>query len=236
MAGGDIAVPPVIDDPVVVELSTLARDCYPLFLLPTDPGPFSGGLGRLSTSIFYNPHHKAFAATVMADATLARLFPDDREHAGRIGYTCRSTGRAGTIQLSMLATQLLTAGWELALLESATPSLTEYLAATEKALGITRNALSGKQTEVPVRVGLTGALLPIGTKIDLGWAQLRPADDRDEYLAARSGIDGSVQATTPSGEVVATVKYSGDIVMETSMPYSVIARQFLPEQHLADRP
>jgi hypothetical protein len=102
--------------------------------------------------------------------------------------------------------------------------------ATEKMLGTARDALSGKRTEVPVRVGLTGVLLPIGTKIDLGWAQLRPADDRDEYLAARSGIDGSVQATTPSGEVVATVKYSGDIVMETLMPYSVVARQFLPER------
>lgn len=231
MAGGDITASPVIDDPMSVELTALARDCYPLLLLPSNPrDPFSGGINRLSVSIFHNPHHKAFAAAVMADATLARLFPDEREHAGRIGYTSRSTGQAGTIQLSMLATQLLTAGWELALLESATPCLAEYLAATEKALDIARNALSGKHVEVPVRVGLTGVLLPIGTKIDLGWAQLRPADDRDEYLAARSGIDGSVQATTSSGELVPTVRYSGDTVMEMLMPYSVVARQFMPER------
>lgn len=230
MAGGDITASPVIDDPVSVELAALVRDSYPILLLPSDHGPFSGGISRLLVNLFHNPHSVAFQTAVMADVTLSQLFPGDSEHTGRTGYTMRSSGQGGTNQLAMLASQLITAGWELALLESAIPSLEEYLRATEKALGIVCNALSGKQGEVPVRIGLTGVNLPDDTKIDFDWAVLRPADGRDQYHAARSGIDGSVQATTPSGEVVATVKYSGDIVMETLMPYSVVARQFLPEQ------
>ncbi len=230
MAGGDITTSPMIDDPVGAQLTVLVRDSYPLLLLPNDSGPFSGGISRLLVSLFHNPHSKAFETAVMADATLSRLFPGESEATGRTGYSMRSTGQGSTNQLSILATQLLTAGCELALLESATPSLAEYVAATGKALGITRDAVSGKQTEVPVRVGLTGALLPIDTKIDLGWAQLRPADDRDEHFAARSGIEGSVQTTTPSGETAVTARYSGDIVMETSIPYSVVVREFVPGQ------
>lgn len=99
-AGGDITVSPVIDDPAGVELTTLAHDCYPLLLLPSNPGPFSGGTSRLSVSIFHNPHSKEFEAAVTADTTLSRLFPDESEQTSHTGYTMRTVAPGKVVLIS----------------------------------------------------------------------------------------------------------------------------------------
>lgn len=217
-AGGSIDVEPVAD-PVLAVLRELARDVFPLLLLPssdTYPRPF-----HLSSvvSLFRHPKRPTFDDAVMADSSLTTLFPQRDDQNGPYGTVLRSTGHGGGLQLIMLAEMLIKNAWAEADLDHDRPALEDLLAALDRQLTIIRRAAAGEPTEVAVRIGLAGVLLPPETVIDVGWGRLRAAKAWDERPVGGL-IDGELTHTDAAGQTT-TMKYSGDVVLETTAPFKL---------------
>lgn len=198
----------------------MLRDVYPIMLLPEEVAfPLSGGATLLSGPLYRHPRRESFEAAVLADKELSQLFPEEREGQGRVGVVYSSAGHGGSTQLWGFAGQLIGAGWEWARLAVKVPSLKEHVSGVKSASAVLRTAIKKKPAKIPVRVGITGVLLPDGCEhIDLGWATLRCADERDENALIDNALAGSLQANQPDGTLIA-IKYSGDIVMETDIEY-----------------
>lgn len=95
-------------DPTVDLLLTVARDMYPLFLLPVPGGPMGAPFApSMTRSLFNHPGRPLFDDAVLADPELSLLFTDDGEQIGRSGQFRSSTGRGGSLQLMMFAEMLI---------------------------------------------------------------------------------------------------------------------------------
>ncbi|MET8850931.1 hypothetical protein [Amycolatopsis sp. NPDC004625] len=218
-SGGDVWEP-TNEDPATQELLVALRDVYPIMLLPEEaPSPINHGAPLLSGPLHRHPRRERFEAAVIADEVLIQLFPEEREGQGRVGIVYSSAGHGGGTQLWLFAGQLIGAGWEWAKLTTRVPSLQEHVTGAKSALNVLIAAIKKKPAKIPVRVGVTGVLLPDGCEhIELGWATLRRADERDENSVIDNALAGSLQANQPDGTSI-TIKYSGDIVMEMDIEY-----------------
>lgn len=208
---------PASSDPFEQELLVQLRDIYPLLLLPDNSSmPFITAPSRLSVPLLRHPRRVSFEEAVMGHDILARSFPH--------GWFSHKSANGGAdprdgILASLFAHQLLGAGWGLACLSRKVPTLAEHVAGTKTALMTLVAAIQDKPVTIPVRVGLTGLLLPEGcTDVDLGWARLRPSDARDENALINNVLAGTLQGTGEDGTTV-TFRYSGDIVLEMDLPY-----------------
>lgn len=213
-AGGDIAID-VPDDPLTRALVPMLRDIFPLMLLPDDP--WMPGHVHLGGSTFRHPQREEFERGVAADPDLATLFPQ-RVSApeGSPPLIYRSTGAGGTTQLELLAEVLLGAAWTRARLANR-ETLGGVAAELDGVVATLRRAARREEVGVPVLIGLTG-LLPEGIdRVDLPYGVLRPVAPHERSLAP-GAIEGHLSHTVADGDTV-VVSYSGDLLLETSVPY-----------------
>lgn len=219
VSGGERSQVPEGLGPLESTLADLTIDAYS-GLLVMEPNE-SFRRTRLSVSLFRHPLNDLFQTLVLQDPELALLFSDESETSGRSGNTYRSTGLGGGQQLWLFAENLITAGWSAALLDSTSPSGDHAIQFALIALRTIRTSIKGEKASVPVRVGLTGVLLPKGCdELDLGWAKIRKVGERDSRLARATSLEGQLQTTAPDGNTI-TINYSGDLVIEFNIPYVI---------------
>ncbi len=220
-----------VQDPVLRPLAEMARDVYALFLLPVkEPLAFHPPLSR---AMFQHRNRELLQSAVMSDATLSQLFPDSERASGPQGETVRSTGSAGTLQLSMFAEILLRYGWNVASLASDGPSLADLVGGVETGLRVIKGALMGEDTETPVLVGMAGILLPDEAQVKTPWGILRAVREVDLRFVPTS-IRGRLTTTTPEGENV-EIDYAGNVVLETRIPYRVSVQRLGVEDEWPQR-
>jgi hypothetical protein len=208
-------------DAVVRLVLPIARDMYPLFLLPPPPeAAFRAFAPSMARSLFQHPGRAAIDEAVISDPELSRLFPEVSEHTGRSGFFISSTGRGGGIQLALFADLIIRGSWSWLTLNSEEPTLREFLVAVETSINRIRDAVMGRSVSVPVRVGLTGVKLSDrSSSIVLPWGTMRATRDLDRELIP-SSIIGALSTTTADGAEV-VIDYSGDIVVEMEIPYRI---------------
>lgn len=222
--GGTVEVPRRTDR-LGATLMDLARDTFPMFLLPRKPPAF-GVLFEpsLMTILFHHPRHAEFEDAVMKDSTLRLLFPDQSPESGIFGYVLRSTGHGGGLQLSMFADGVLRNAW-LALSRGTAPvNLHAFAESTLEQIYLIRRAVQRKRLTIPALVGITGVRLPPGRVLTLPWGRLREITD-DERDMIPSGIQGKLTTTTEDGTTI-TIDYAGDLIMEASVPYEIKILRF----------
>jgi hypothetical protein len=219
---------PASSDPVEQELLVQLRDIYPLLLLPDSPTPpFDAASTRLSVPLFRHPRRPNFEEAVMGHDVLMRLFPPESESAP---IANNNADPGAGFRTSLFVGQLVGAGWGLACLSSKVPTLAEHVAGAKTVLTTLIGALQGKAVTIPVRVGLTGLLLPEGcTDVDFGWARLRPSDARDENTLINNVLPGTLQGTDQDGGTI-IIKYSGNIVLEMDLPYHIKLEKAQPNE------
>lgn len=219
-AGGSIAAIPEGLQPVESILLHIALECYPGMLVKESDDPFDRRIG-LPISLFRNPLNSAFQELVLADSDLKRLMTTESESSGKGGSTLRSTGQGGSHQLWTLAETIVKSGWTLALLDSTQPTPESFIDGVLRSIATIRLAIRGKEANIPARIGLTGVLLPENTnEIELGWAKVRRADERDTHFIKQTSLEGQLTTTTQQGETV-VINYSGDLVVELNIPYAI---------------
>jgi hypothetical protein len=208
-------------DPVISRLLPVARDMYPLFLLPVPPGPAgTASAPSMARSLFNHPGRRPFDDAVLLDPELTRLFPDGTEHIERSGQFRSSAGRGGGVQLVMFAEMLMRTSWAWLKLDVESPTLGEFLAAVSISVGRVRDAIMGRPVEVPIRIGLTGVKLPENSpEVLLPWGKLRAVRKLDREMVPTSLV-GALSTTTIEG-VQVVIDYSGDVVFEMNIPYRI---------------
>jgi hypothetical protein len=214
--GGTTAIPK-LPDQVRNLLSEMARDVYALFLLPageTFADLLHPPLGR---PLHNHPKREQLEAAILEDATLRQLFPHTSETTGPGGYTMRSTGSGGSLQLWTFPEQMIRSGWHMASLSGKTPALSELVQGIDKAVGLISSAVLGEDAKVPVRIGLTGVLLPSGFTVKAPWGTLREVNQLDLRLVPES-YRGGLTTTKPDGEHI-EIDYAGNVVLEAEIPY-----------------
>ena len=221
VAGGKVDIP-TSSDKVEEILYQLAGDFYSLFLIPQDkktPDPFQPTLSRVA---FTHNRQDELQQAILADKALVKLFGNEDLTKPAIqitGYVHRSSGHGGTVQLVMLPEIILKNAWHLALLDTRQPDLEQLCIAIRKTVDSLRAAAQGKDASIPVRVAFTGVVLPSGKQtLRLPWGVLRSASMQDDSLIPAVLAEGANSTTTAGGETV-TIKYSGDVILETEMPY-----------------
>jgi hypothetical protein len=225
LSGGELPAPPTTSDQVLRRLYEVLRDGYPSLLLPVTG---QRGIGPRLSVAFDNPGKQALEEAVLSDPVLQLLFPTKTENGGWMGYIQRSSGSGGSIQLWMFAEQQITLAWEQACLRYAVPTLEQVAETLAANLKVVRHVVSGKKSTIPMLVGLTGVLLPDSlSELDLGLAKLRKASESDRSLASRTGLEGKLQTTTPTGDTV-VIDYAGDLVLELPLTYEVVVSAWDP--------
>jgi hypothetical protein len=224
-AGGDIPHPRSSTDPILAALCEMLIDVYPALLLPSDRSE-----APVASVLHNHPARPGMEVAILADQTLAKLYTRENESTGWTGSVYRSTGQGGDAQLWGFAGAQILSAHAAARLDNDLPTtddISEQLKANPSRL---RRAIEGKKTTVPMRIGLTGVLLPESVnELDLGWAVLRRPSEHDRQIAQRTGVEGKLQTSTPDGSVI-TIDYAGDVVMAMDVPY----RLRLGEVNLAD--
>ena len=221
IAGGVVTVPKS-SDKVLEILNQLAAEFYALFLIPKDkkrPDPFQP---TISAVAFRHPRQDELLKLILADEALVKLFgsEDLKKPAIEVmGYVQRSSGQGGSVQLVTLPEIILRNAWHLASLGTIQPDLAQFCLAIKQIVNTLRASADGKKASVPVRVAFTGVILPNSKqRIVLPWGVLRSATQEDENLIPTAFEDNMNSTTTAKGEHI-TVKYSGDVILETDMPY-----------------
>lgn len=212
------------DDELLRILQTVLRDVYPLLLIADNNGPFAGWpASRLSTSLFQHPLRANLWDKFLAHEQFGSLFPNRGDHDAE-GIVFTSVGRGGTTAVSGLSSALLGAGWSWARLSNLCPSVEEHVAGLTWAVESSVSAIQRKSVDVPVRIGLTGVLMPEGaSEIDLGWARIRPARESDFGPIYDRILKGETETTTEEGDRI-KVSHRGDLVVEMEIPYKVRIR------------
>lgn len=215
---GGVQTFPETSNEVEHRLLEFADLAYPLHLQrdsKEDP------LGSIAVT-WQHPLREKLHDAVMADTILATLYPTESTHSGPSGMAHRSTGRGGSTQLWMFASSIMTAAWQNCHFANAQPTLDEFALSVLQMVRTLKTALQGRSATVPMRIGLSGLLLPDGIdEIDLQWARVRRADDRDTRITKKTPIDGELHTTDNSGETV-KIDYAGNLVLELDVPYKVV--------------
>ncbi len=215
-ANGDLPEQPsATDDEVLDALHRLAIDVYGELLLAGNDT-----LGAL-TSPYTSQAGSAVVAAVRKDPELP--FGDDQEEDSAIDVA-RSTGSAGTLQLSAVGTSIILAAWELASTDQPVPTVHELLNRLPEVLQSSRDAWSRKPAETLGLASLTGALLPQGCEISLSWGRLRPARDSDHPESLRGALADRKTVSTSEDGTQVVISDAGDIVVEVRAPLEIRRR------------
>ena len=214
-------------------LAGLAIHVYPGFLVKE---PENRVLSfSLGPKFPFDQWNQNFEGRVLADKTLKKLFYKKDPGRGWVGET-RQAGTGGVQQLWVFAQNLLISGWDHSQLMSPHPTCEEYVEAVLEALRTVKAAVEAKEAATPVRVGLAGVLLPNSTeRLDLGWAVIRRANDRDDRAIRHTGLEGHLHFVDSEGKTV-SAKNSGDLVVEFTAPYKILLGDFRGEDEWPGEP
>lgn len=196
-------------DPAERTLATLARDVYPTLLLDVPAIPGRTGLPRwvqrmwpLSPVLYRHPSANAFERAVEADRDLSQLFTHQTPESGRTGFIWTSLGTGRSIQLSMLAHDLLAATlFELTL--EGELSHSGFINGSVVQLRTLKRLLAGDRIDVRCSVAFVGAELH-GWPLETPWGTLR----------APTPGELDLRAETP-------VAHSQELVLATKVPLEV---------------
>jgi hypothetical protein len=224
--GGKPPAPTKSKDPVLHQMFRLMAFVYPLLLLPQEYRfPFGP---NISGPVHRYAERAQLEEAIQQDPILAKLFDQYSDAGGWVGENLSSGGRGGTVQLWTFAQRQISAAWQILRLDAITPSYAALVAQVRLQVATLRKAIQGKPAAIPVRVGLTGVLVPKEqAEMDLGWARLRSAVEHDRQFIAATGIGGKLSSTSPEGESVA-IDYAGDVVVELDVPYVVRVQRLSP--------
>jgi hypothetical protein len=199
-------------NPTEHALATLARDVFPSLLVdvePSHPGiPAWVDRGRyLTHTVFRHPCSEAFESGVLSDRDLSRLFPSEVEGSGRIGMVWTTLGRGGSVQLSMLAPDLLLGAFIEVDTRNATsgPEFVRQTIAEFRRLGALAR---GESISVRCVLGFVGMQL-IGEPLDTPWGVLRAPTEGEQRL----------RSSTP-------VANSQEVVLATEIPFRLAIDPF----------
>jgi hypothetical protein len=208
-AGGTVPVFET-EDPVEDQLLTLARDFYPVLLLPHPaPDPFARNPFPITHSRlgFDHPATERLLATLGDDEPLRALFPPgpiEKTTAAR-NLMSRS-GRGGTTQAGFLVTTLL-ANAEPRAWATGKLTLDDYLLAARTELAAARSLATGEEALVTAAIGLQSVNVPEGLHLDTPWGLMREPDPWQKRWA-------------PVG---------ADLVLETPFPMAIDVRDWDPD-------
>lgn len=210
---------PTSSDAIEQLLLDLAVHAYPSFLLPDEVElhiPRWAGFGsiRATASIYRDSLREQFETALAADPLIAKTFTHHAEGGGAYAMVMCSTGRGGSIQLSMIAHQVLSAAWR-----GAKPSPSEFAERALAQLRLIRSALAKEVNTVRSQLSFTGVLLPSAGPYDFGEVQLRASMPNDRELVPESLV-GQLNSTDSTAQQT-TINYAGDVVAEFQMPYEV---------------
>jgi hypothetical protein len=196
-------------DPAEIALANLARDVYPTLLLDVPAIPGRGGPPRsvqrmwpMSPVIFRHPSAVAFESAVEADRDLSQLFTRQTPESGRSGFIWTSLGTGRSIQLSMLAHDLLAATLFELLLDGEL-NHSAFINGSVVQLRTLKRLLAGERIHVRCSVAFVGAELR-GRPLETPWGTLRGPTSGELDL----------RAETP-------VAHSQELVLATKVPLEV---------------
>jgi hypothetical protein len=223
-AGGSLPERPETEgDPLAAVLLAMAADQYPVFLVPTGDDPWRS----MSTmSLFRHPLRPQLDELVVSDTDLSQLFVDADPGLGRRGFVYTSLGRGSTLQSVMFGELILRSAWDSATMLSAEPTPEEFFDALIANLNVVRSAARGDTPPVRALLAFTGVRTEHERTIDTPWGDLRPLTNAERH-AAPSSLEGAVSGSDQEGKHV-TVSYAGELVLETELPYSLLAQPEAP--------
>ena len=223
MLAGAQVVQPTPDtttgDKVKALLLQLARDSYPLFLAPSE-GPWDFP----HVALYQHPSRAELNDAVKSDRVISRLYADDDPPLGRRGYIYNSLGRGSSIQSVMFGDTVIDAAWNAARMGSATPSLEELFEQIDTNIDLIRSAISGQEIHLRALLVFTGLVMSRASAVATPWGTLRPLSEV-ERLVSPARLEGSVSGTDQDGKSV-TVSYAGELVLETTLPYSLVIKSW----------
>lgn len=218
--GGTIEIPPG-GDPASDALVALARDAYPVVLLPPawlfapSPPP------RVAALLDSHPGMEEFTAAVGTDAALSRLLPIGSGSGERYGRSDQSTGQGGGLSSRLLVESLLSCAWTVVGRELRLPSVAEYAGEVLNQLSIVRRVVEGEPVDVLALVGVTGARLDDGVEVALPWGRLREMRSADQVLVPLMANQERRRSSEDDGPSI-EINLSGDLIMEIKVPYLVV--------------
>ncbi|AZN30609.1 hypothetical protein EJO69_10085 [Flaviflexus salsibiostraticola] len=215
--GGELPKAPTTFSELERTLAQLALRVYPALLVK---GKGTERKSRPSFSVYNHDLNGIFQSMILNDTMLSEAFLHSRNDGS--DQKCMVTpSMGGRRQLMSFADTLIWAGWKLAKAHNKAPSAEQLAEAAVSSLRVLRKAISGEGVQVPVRIGLAGALLPAGTaNLDFPWGKLRRVDETDQIFIGATPLKGSLARGSEDGEGLA-IAYSGDLVLETTCSYTV---------------
>lgn len=179
-----------------LETAKLARDVYPLLLLPRDNedhfSDFMNISSIISPAVVRNDYEQFFDA-VEADSVLARLYErqgDDR-HFKNFNYWL-NTGHGAGQQLISLPSELIIPAYYRTRIEGKLEP-EDFIEQTVENVCAFRRLANREEVEVPAYIAINGVKLPEGIELQLPWGVLRnPTDAELELLSYRSSMINSI--------------------------------------------
>ncbi|MFI9387608.1 hypothetical protein [Kutzneria sp. NPDC052558] len=204
-AGGEIYEPANLDDDVKDHIARLARDFYPVFLLPQVTGyglPYTVD----PTPMLRHPVNQMLMRATLMDDALVRLFPQARSNFPESDTDLRSisshivssTGKAEGLPLALLADRVLKNAYERILLSD----LNDVHSYIESAVGLIneiRTLATGKSVNVPVVAGLGNIDFDTDLPLEVSGIKISRADTvgSSRLISIQVPISIEVSTTTP---------------------------------------
>lgn len=220
VCGGSAVAPPTGNDleSIIVQL---ARNLYPVLLLPVDDTRIPTEMlatARAMQALHLDPLGEQFQAAVLADSVLAQVFVQADQDGGPWAMLYRSSSDIGSVQLSSLARLVLCGVWRDR--SSDEPlRLDDFIRLALERLRFVRNALGGAVQPLRARVVLAGVVLPDGGPIDFGGLVLREMSPYERSAAPAHTTEQLHGVDAEGGQVV--INYEGDIVADFVYSYFV---------------
>jgi len=187
-------------DTLEQQLAILARDLYPLLLLPRDDKDgfpdFMNISSMLSPSMYRN-EYAAFFDAIEADTILGSLYVSKGNGNGQDRYFKNfnywlNTGSGTGQQLISLPTELIVPAYYKNQIEGKSDP-EDFIAQVVENLKLFKKLADKETVEVPAYVAINGVSLPEGISLDLPWGTLRtPTSTELELLAPRSQMINAV--------------------------------------------
>lgn len=195
-AGGELPAIPATDT-LETELAKLARDVYPLFLLPLDNGPPFPDFMTLSSIIGVTIHRNKYQPFFDALET-EKAFHSLYEKSGSLkSFTYwLNTGVLAGQHASLLPCELMIPAYYRTRIEgNLTPEA--FIEQTIENLRMVIRLACKEAVEVPAYLGINGIALPKGKELQLPWGVLRnPTDTEWAFLEPRSATVNSIFVTS----------------------------------------
>jgi hypothetical protein len=195
-AGGLLPPLPLSDDLFVRSLQVVARDMWPIFLLPPSdltPSPF---WNSMPMGIFDHPGLLVAASELLKDDSLRQLFPTAKSGSELTqddlteikSWWVSSTGSGSSRQLNIFLGTLIANSRLYALVKSGDESWGAFTESIKHLVDDLRHLAEGERTNVPRLVGLRGAGIEQGLEIEFPTGKLCAPRPRDQgYLLPSQG-------------------------------------------------